>query len=173
MSAQYHPSFRVRLLLAAVPVALLGASATAETSQSETANDPMRFFEGRTDSISTIKLMMRKPYRSRTLGDGRIEDGVLHLLQHVRQDGKAPYDRRWRVRQTAPGRFTAAMSEAVGPVAIDQVGQRYRFRFKMKGNVAVEQWLIPLPGGTSAKSTMTIRKLGITVGRSEGTIRKL
>jgi hypothetical protein len=30
-----------------------------------------------------------------------------------------------------------------------------------------------MPGGTAAKSTLSIRKLGILVGRSEGTIRKL
>lgn len=162
-----------RLVVAALPIALLGASATAGSSTIETASDPMRFFEGRTESISTIKLIMRKPYRSRTLGDGKIDEGILHLVQHVHQDGKAPYDRRWRVRQSGPGRFTAAMSEAVGPVTIQQVGERYRFRFRMKGNVAVEQWLHPLPGGTAAKSTLSIRKLGIVVGRSEGTIRKL
>lgn len=140
----------------------------------ESSTDPMRFFEGRTESISTIKVFTRKPYRSRTIGRGRIgADGVLDLVQRVHEDGKSPYDRQWRMRQVAPGKFAGTMSEAKGPVTADQIDGRFRFRFKMKGNVSIEQWLTPLPGGKAAHSKMTIRKLGMTVGRSDGMIRKL
>lgn len=163
-----------RLLLASLPVALLGASASAETARAERLSDPLRFFEGRTEGLSTIKVLARKPYRSRTLGRGQImPDGALHLVQHVEDEGRAPYDRRWQIRQVAPGRFSGTMSEARGPVTVEEVGGRYRFRFRMKGSVSVEQWLTPLPGGRSASSTIIIRKLGMTVGHSEGTIRKL
>jgi hypothetical protein len=165
--------FASRLLLAAVPLTLVGASVSAESSSSGSPSDPMRFFEGRTESLSTIKLMMRKPYRSKTTGEGEINDGVLHLVQRVHEEGKPPFERRWRMRHVAPGRFTGTMSEAIGQVHVDKVGERYRFRFKMKGNISIEQWLIPLPGGTSARSKTSIRKFGLTVGRSEGTIRKL
>jgi len=65
------------------------------------------------------------------------------------------------------------MSEATGPVVAEEIGGRYRFRFKMKGNLSVEQWLTPLPGGKVARSKVSIRKLGMTVGHSDGTIRKL
>lgn len=169
----YPRKFTSRLLPALVPIALIGASASAGTASTERSTDPMRFFEGKTESISTVKVIMRKSYRSRTIGDGEIDEGVLNLVQRVHEDGKSPYDRRWRVRQVAPGRFAGTMSEASGPVSVDQVGERYRFRFKMKGNVSIEQWLTPLPGGQSARSRLTIRKLGMTVGRSEGVIRKL
>lgn len=162
-----------RLLPALLPVILIGASASAETAGTDRSGDPMHFFEGRTESLSTIRVIMRKPYRSRTLGDGTIDDGVLHLVQRVHEDGKAPFERRWRVRQLGPGRFSATMSEATGPVTVDRLGGHYRFRFKMKGNLSIEQWLIPLPGGTSARSKLSIRKFGMTVGRSEGVIRKL
>jgi hypothetical protein len=43
----------------------------------------------------------------------------------------------------------------------------------MKGNLAVEQWVTPLPGGKSAQSRITVRKLGMLVAISDGTIRKL
>lgn len=99
-----------RLLPALLPFALIAASASAESAGSDRSSDPMQFFEGRTESLSTIRVMMRKPYRSLTLGDGKIDDGVLHLVQRVHEDGKAPYERSWRVRQLAPGRFTATMS---------------------------------------------------------------
>ena len=173
MLCKYRMILPRRLLLAALPIAMIGASALAGTEASEQPTNPMRFFEGRTESLSTVKLIMRKPYRSRTLGEGEINDGVLHLVQRVHEDGKAPYERRWRVRQVAPGRFTATMSEAIGPVSVEEVRGRYRFRFKMKGNLSIEQWLTPLPGGKAARSKVSIRKMGLTVGRSEGTIRKL
>ena len=161
-----------RLLLISLPMALVGASASAGSA--DAVADPMRFFEGRTESLSTIKVIARKPYRSRTTGRGEIgPDGVLSLIQRVHEDGKAAYDRHWRIRQVGPGRFSGTMSEARGPVSAEQFGDRYRFRFKLKSNVAIEQWLTPLPGGKSALSKVTIRKFGMTVGRSEGTIRKL
>lgn len=160
-----------RLLIASLPIALLGASALAGSPNPQT--DPMGFFEGRTEGVSTIKVMTKKPYRSRTVGRGEIKEGVLHLVQRVNEEGKPAFDRHWRMRQVAPGRFSGTMSEARGPVTAEEVNGRYRFRFKMKGNVAIEQWLTPQPGGKSAVSKVTIRKFGMTVGRSEGTIRRL
>jgi hypothetical protein len=136
--------------------------------------DPLRFFTGRTETQGTVKVIFKKPYRSRSLGLGRIErDGSLTLVQRVEEEGKPPHERRWRVREAGPGHWTAAMSEATGPVAIDQVGDRFRFRFRMKGNLSVEQWLAPLPGATSAQTVTRIRKFGMTVATTEGTVRKL
>jgi hypothetical protein len=43
----------------------------------------------------------------------------------------------------------------------------------MKGGLSVEQWITPLPGGKSARSELTVRKLGMVVARGQGTIRKL
>jgi hypothetical protein len=65
------------------------------------------------------------------------------------------------------------MSDAAGPVTIDQVGDRYRFRFKLSGSMSVEEWLTPLPGGRSATTNMTVRKFGFAVASSQGTVRKL
>jgi hypothetical protein len=77
------------------------------------------------------------------------------------------------MRQIATGRYSGTMTEATGPVTIDEVGGRYRFRFKMKGNLSVEQWLAPLAGGKSARNSMTVRKLGMTVATGDGLIRKI
>ena len=48
----------------------------------------MRFFDGKTESLSTIKLIMRKPYRSRTIGTGEIDSGVLNLIAARRGRGQ-------------------------------------------------------------------------------------
>jgi hypothetical protein len=159
----------------ALPLALIAFLAVSPNlGAAQQKIDALRFFEGRTESISTIKLMMKRPYKSRSIGRGEIKsDGSLHLVQRVEDEGKPPHDRRWHIREVRPGRFTGTMSEARGPVSIDEIGGKYRFRFKMKGNVSVEQWVTPLPGGKTASSKITIRKMGITVGQSEGTIRKL
>jgi hypothetical protein len=152
---------------------LVSASIATRPVQASRPADPLRFFEGRTEYVSTMKLLAKKPYRSRTLGHGEIDaDGALHLVQKVHDEGKPPHERRWHMRKVAPGRFAGTMSDARGPVTVAEVGGRYRFRFKMKGGVSVEQWLTPV-SPEAARSRLTVRKLGITVGRSEGTIRKL
>lgn len=173
----------MRILLPLTATVLLAATATAAPAaaspqaqslpaQSPPAH-PMRFFEGRTESVGTVKAFMRKPFRSRSIGRGRIEpDGSLSLVQRVDDEGKPPRERRWRIREVGSGRYSGTMSEATGPVTIDEVGGRYRFRFKMKGNLSVEQWLAPLAGGMSARNFMTVRKFGMVVATGDGMIRK-
>lgn len=136
--------------------------------------DPLRFFEGRTVAESSLKIIAKKPVATHTVGHGKIErDGSLTLTQTALHDGKPEKQRHWRVRRAGPDMFKASMNEAVGPVAIERVGNAYRFRFRMKGQLNVEQWVKPLGGGTTARSTMKVKKLGLVVASSEGTIRKV
>ena len=143
-------------------------------ARAERMQNPLRFFEGRTVSLGTMKVVMKKPVRVRSIGRGEIKpDGSLELVQRVEKEGERAHDRRWHIRQVGPGRFVGSMSEAKGPVVIEEVRGAYRFRFKMPGNLSAEQWLTPLPGGASAISKLIVRKLGVAVARSEGTVRKL
>ena len=136
--------------------------------------DAMRFFEGRTESIGTVKVAMRKPFRSKAIGKGEIlPDGSLKLVQRVEDQGEQPRERRWHMRKVAPGRYSGTMSEAKGPVTAEEVNGRFRFHFRMDGGISVEQWLIPTPDGRSAQSKVTIRKYGVRVGGSDAVIRKL
>jgi hypothetical protein len=159
---------RFRPLLLAPALLIASAAASAEVT------DPLRFFEGRTENVGTVKVMLHKPYRTHAIGRGRIErDGSLTLVQRVEDEGKPPRERRWQVRQTGPGRYVGTMTDALGPVVIEQVGNGYRFRFKMKGNLGVEQWLKPADGGNSARSLTRVKKFGMTVATSDAMIRKL
>ncbi len=136
--------------------------------------DPLRFFEGRTENSGSAKVMFHKSYTTRTIGEGRIErDGSLTLLQRVEDEGRPPHERRWRVREIGGGRYSGTMTDADGPVTIEKVGNGYRFRFKMKNNLEVEQWLTPLTDGKSAKSSTRVRKFGLTVATSDSVIRKV
>ena len=132
----------------------------APVASAEVGVDPLRFFEGRTETRGTVKVMFHKPYWTRSIGAGRIErDGSLTLVQEVEDQGKPVHERRWHVRRTAPGEFVASMTEAVGPVDIDRVGDRYRFRFNLKGNLRAEQILTPLPDGKSARNSVRSMQL--------------
>ncbi len=134
----------------------------------------MSFFEGRTVSEGTTKIALKKTYKTRSQGVGRIEpDGTLLLVQQVDDEGEPRKERRWRIKQVAPDRFIGTMSEAAGPVSVEKVGDRFRFRFKIKGGLAVEQWLTPLADGLTARSTLTVRKFGLAVAHGQAIIRKV
>lgn len=174
MPAEMDKRFLIRLVIAALPCAFLSASITASAPAGiDRPSDPLRFFEGRTEYISTMKVLAKRPYRSKTLGHGEIgPDGSLRLTQKVQDEGKPASERRWHMRRIGPNRYAGTMSEARGPVMVDEIDGRYRFRFRMKGGLAIEQWLTPVSGSV-ARSRLTVRKLGFTVGHSEGSIRKL
>jgi len=158
-----------RLAAMAMLVLLMPSSALGEA-----VAHPFRFFEGRTLTEGTLKVMLSKPQRSRTHGVGTVRpDGSLALVQKVEDQGKPARERRWLIREVAPGRFSGSMTEASGPVTIEQVSGRYRLRLKVAGGYNVEQWLTPLPGGKSARSHLTVRKLGIVVATGEGLVTKL
>jgi hypothetical protein len=160
----------LRCAMIAIPLWAMSLEAGAADSEK---HDPLRFFEGKTESVSTVKVIFRKSYRTRALGTGQIENGRLELVQRVERDGHPTKIRRWSIHQVGPGHYSGTMSEAVGPVDIQEVDGRYRFRFKMDGHLSVEQWLTPQNGWRSAANDVTVRRLGIKVGSSEGTIRKI
>lgn len=163
-----------QLYRALAPVLLLAGGTSSAPAAAIGPVDPLRFFAGLTETVGTIKVVMRKAVRTRSVGHGEIKpDGSLILVQRVEDEGRAPYVRRWDIHQTGAGHFQGTMSEATGPVAIQQVGTRYRFTFKMKGNLSVEQWLTPLPDGLSASSNMIVRKFGLAVANSTGVVRKV
>jgi hypothetical protein len=164
------PNLRLTLI---APVLLL-ASGSAATTPASAPIDPLHFFVGRTESVGHVKIIFHDGYATHGTGEGRIEpDGSLFLVQQVFDDGKPPHERRWRVHQVGPGRYAGAMSEAVGPVTIDQVGARFRFRFAMAGRLNVEETMIALPGGRAARSSARVRKFGFVVVTSDGIVRKV
>ena len=155
--------------LSVIALTLLPSAAVADSDRA-----PLQFFSGKTEMISTIKVIMKKPFRSRALGTGRIlPDGSLSLAQQVFDEGEPTKQRNWKIRQIASGHYAGTMTEAVGPVEVEEVDGKYRFNYKMKGNLAVEQWMTPLAGGNAAKSIVTVRKFGMKVASSTGIIKRV
>lgn len=159
----------MRLAVRLVPLAALALSpAYAQPAPT------LRFFEGETESEGTVDEVFKRPYTVRSRGRGKIEaDGTLVMTQLVDQPGKPQHRRSWRMREVSPGRFAGTISDAVGPVTGEAVGGRFHFRFRMKGGLAVEQWLTPMDGNTAVRNAMIIRKFGIKVAKADEVIRKV
>ena len=155
-------------------LSILAATLLPSAAVAESDRPALQFFSGKTEMVSTIKIIMKKPFRSRALGNGRIlPDGTLSLAQQVFDEGEPTKQRNWKIRQITSGHYAGTMTEAVGPVTVEEVDGKYRFNYKMKGHLAVEQWMTPLPGGNAAKSTVTVRKFGMKVASSTGIIKRV
>lgn len=136
--------------------------------------DPRAFFSGRTEATGTLKIVFRGPETVRVEGDGRVEsDGSLSLTQVVREGDKPARTRVWRLRETAPGRYTGTLTEAQGPVTADVSGDRLHITFTSHDGYGYEQWVTLAADGRSAHTVLKIRKLGFTVANYDETIRKL
>lgn len=173
-TARMARQIRIGFHAALATAFMLGAAPAISLTSFEDSGQALRFFEGRTEMTSVVKVIARKPYSSHTTSRGEIRsDGSLILVQLVEEEGKPPRQRYWTIRHVDRNQFTATMSDAVGPVRIQKIANDYRFIFKLKGNLAVEQWLTPAPGGRSARSRVTVWKFGMRVATSEGVLRKL
>jgi hypothetical protein len=138
--------------------------ASAATPQAPAPFDPVAFFTGATRGHGELKELIGKGKRTETVSIGRVDkDGWLVLDQKVMVEGDPVRQRRWRLKQTAPGKYSGTLSDAKGPVEADVRGQTVRIRYVMKGNIKVEQELTPMPGGHAVINRGTFRKFGMKV----------
>jgi hypothetical protein len=94
--------------------------------------------------------------------------------QTVKIAGDPAKQRRWQLRQAAPGRFSGTISDAKGPVTAVVSGNRMDVRYTMKERgLKVAQVLTLASDGRSAHNSMKIRKFGIVVATYVETIRKV
>lgn len=161
----------MRLLSALAAAALFGAATAASAAKPKL--DLIEFFTGRTHAVSEIKVAFRRPLGHVTHSVGRRSaNGDLILVDSIKEEGKPKKERRWVMRRSGPNSFTGTMSEASGPVKITIDGNRATIRYKMKGGISIDQRLTQLNPGTLSNH-VSARKLGIRLGRLEGTVRKL
>jgi hypothetical protein len=159
-------------LLAALAIFTLAAASPAAASDSGNL-DLIGFFTGRTHAESQIKVAFRKPVRHVTDTVGKKgANGDLILVDTINEEGKPTKTRRWTMRPAGPGRFTGSMSEATGPVQVTVEGDEAVIRYKMKGGISIEQHL-ELKDSRTLSNHVSAKKLGVRLGRLEGTIRKL
>ena len=150
--------------LRAMFTAGLLALAAGASAQAPTPFDPVAFFTGVTSGRGELKELLNKPRKTVTQSIGKVDkDGWLILDQKVAVEGDPLRQRRWRLKQVAPGKYRGTLSDAKGPVEAEVRGQTVRIRYVMKGNIKVEQELTPQPGGRALINRGTFRKFGMKV----------
>ena len=148
-----------RILIAALAVA--GAAASAEAPK---PFDPVAFFTGPTQGKGVLKELVGKEKRALVQSFGRVgDDGWLTLDQKVAIEGEPLRQRRWRLKQVSPGKFSGSINDAKGPVEAEIVGQSVRIHYKMKNNLKVEQTLTPVSGGRALDNRTTFSRWGVKV----------
>ena len=137
------------------------AMAASAPAQGPKPFDPVAFFTGATQGRGMLKEMLGKEKRTSVQSVGRVDkQGLLILDQQVAVEGDPLRQRHWRLKQVAPGRFSGTLSDARGPVEVEVAGQSVRIRYRMKGNLRVEQTLTPLPGHRAVNNVATFHKWG-------------
>ncbi|HEY8592434.1 MAG TPA: DUF3833 family protein [Sphingomicrobium sp.] len=154
-------------------IAVLVAAAVATSDAAQFAFNPIDFFRGRTRGDGTLKVLFQKPKRIQVESEGvEQKDGTLVLRQLIKEAGKKPRTRFWRLRQVAPNRFEGTLTDAAGPVRVDLVKQGVRIRYTAPNHLNFDQLLEPAGPG-EVHNHMRVRRFGVTVARLEEVIRKL
>jgi cytoskeletal protein CcmA (bactofilin family) len=76
------------------------------------------------------------------------------------------------MRAAGANRFTGTMSDAVTPVDVRVQGRTATLQYKVKGGISVNQTLT-IRDSNTVTNHVAAKKLGVRLGRLEGTIRKL
>ena len=156
----------MRLLVA---LALLLAAAPAAAADM----DFVAFFLGRTEAENEVKIAFRKPVKQVTHSIGKkAPNGDLVLNDTIKEEGKPTKTRRWVMRAAGPNKFSGTMSDAVTPVKVTISGKTATLRYKVKGGISVEQTLT-MRDSKTVVNHVAAKKLGVRLGRLDGTIRKL
>ncbi|WP_310102042.1 DUF3833 family protein [Sphingomonas sp. BE138] len=138
------------------------------------AFDPLRFFDGRTRGEAQLKVILRARRPVSVRGTGRIgADGSLTLDQIVVEGDKPPRQRRWLLRQVAPGRYAGTLTDARGPVTGEVTGRRMALRFTSNDGFRIRQTLVLQPDGRTLANRLEAKKFGITVAVLTERITKL
>jgi hypothetical protein len=129
------------------------------------------FFVGKSEGEGDLKVLVKKRTRVVVRSQGVMEpDGTLVLDQTIDRSGSKEKNRRWKLREVAPGRYAGTLSDAVGPVTGTVEGDDFHVGYRIKSGVSVDQHLI-LQSDHTIANHMTFRKLRVVVGRMGEMIR--
>jgi hypothetical protein len=147
----------------ALALSACGTMPPPEAAQAGEAFDPLAFFAGVTHGEASLDQIFKGTRRVTVDSIGvKRKDGLL-LTQRITVDGVPPRTRRWVLRQTAPGRYDGALTDASGPFEMRAIGRAIRIRYPMKNGLKVEQWLVARPDGRALDNRLTVTKWGIRV----------
>lgn len=133
------------------------------------AFDPVAFFAGPTRGSGTLTTLTggRKAISVTSVGTPA-PDGSLVLRQDITTEGDGTRQRTWTIHPLGGGRYTGTLTEAVGPVTAEVVGNRMTIRYKTK-DYRVRQTLVLGADGRVA-NRLDVVKWGLNVARLGETI---
>lgn len=125
--------------------------------------DPIAFFSGETRGEGRLKILFRRAAPMTVRSSGSPEpDGALRLRQEIERGGKRTV-REWQIRRLTGGRYSATLTEALGPVFVDVRGSVLRIGYRSRTGEQIRQSIRLMPGGMRAENRMNISKFGIVV----------
>lgn len=153
--------------------ALIAAVLLLSSVPANAAFNAVEFFRGKTHGEGKLKIAFQgvKTVKVDSFGF-QDKDGSLVIKQTVNEPGKPLKNRVWRLRETSPGHYQGTLSDAVGPVRIEQKGDSIRIRYKAKDHLDFDQVMTPA-GPRQVNNKLKVKRLGITVAHMDEVIRKL
>jgi hypothetical protein len=157
-------------------IVLLASLLMSLTAHSQTEGKvfvPDKVFAGRSEGKGEMQLFLGKtrPFTVESLGSTQA-DGRFRLEQNVQFEGEPVQSRSWIIWQTAPGHYSATLTEASGLVVGHTDGSRLTLRYPLKGRGLVMHQILDLTyDGKTVLNYGSIRFLGITIGQLRETIQ--
>jgi len=134
--------------------------------------NPVEFFRGTTHGEGILKVIFQSPEKITVDSEGtQLSDGTLVLKQTIHQPGTATRIRYWRLRQSAPNHFEGTLTDAAGPVSVDESGNSVRISYRAKNHLYFDQTLTPA-GDKAVQNRTKISRFGIIVAHFNEAIRK-
>ncbi len=161
----------LRLPATILAVSVLAGCATVLAPASFQGREPTlrpeRFFSGATGSSGVLQSRSGAPtHRFGVEGSGTsLADGTFRLEQRVTFEGKEAETRTWTLRRLDDHRYTATLTDAVGPVEAEAYGDLFHLVYAMKSPFGgrMEQWMYLQPDGRTIVNEATVSVFGIVV----------
>lgn len=146
---------------------------TTDSKAMANAFVPEQVFAGRSEGNGELRLLLGEKRRFTVTSFGSVQsDGRFSLAQDVRFEGKAAQPRSWVMWRTSPGRYSATLSDAGGPVVGHVEGNRLTLRFPLKGwGLVMHQTLDLTTDRKRLINSGKIRFWGVPVGHLRETIQ--
>jgi hypothetical protein len=154
------------------------AVAAVVAGSSSLAAEPIEFtpnagFAGESAGNGSLKLLLGKPRPFHVQSRGSEQaDGTFRLEQTISFEGEPARERAWVISTVSPNRYSAALSDAAGPVTGTTSGPHLSLRYRVKGPLVMHQELELMPDGRTIDNVGTITLLGIPVGHLRETITR-
>lgn len=162
-------------LLACITLALAGCKTLkpSDFAANRPRFDILQFYTGQTGSTGLVETSDGEPFkRVKTETWGHMEGGELYMTQDVTLENGVPERRTWRIRRLDEHHYSAWSENVIGVAKGEAWGNAFRLEYVLvlnKSNnlthLCMTHWMTLQPDGRTMLNVVTVRKLGIVIGR--------